>query len=353
MQVDYLIIGQGICGTWLTYFLEKENKSFIIIDDCQPMSASRIAAGIINPVTGRRHVEVWMADQVLPFAYKSYQELGQKINCRSISQKNIIDFFPSPQMRVSFMQRVEEENKYVHAINNDSDFQQHFNFDFGCGQISPVYIVNLETILPLWRKYLVSKNQLREETFLENDLSVLDDHVRYRDIVAQKILFCDGYRSGNRPYFKTLPFGPNKGEALLLNIEGLPTGNIYKKGLVLAPLEIDGQWWCGSNYGWDFDHTNPTAEFREHAEAVLKGWIREPFKVIEHVAGVRPATLERRPFVGIHPLYTAVGILNGMGTKGCSLAPFFARQLSDHLCHNQPILPDANILRFKNILSRK
>ena len=68
MQIDFLIIGQGISGTWLSYFLEKAGKSFIVIDNADPLSSSRLAAGVINPVTGRRHVEVWMADKILPFA---------------------------------------------------------------------------------------------------------------------------------------------------------------------------------------------------------------------------------------------------------------------------------------------
>ncbi|MGZ5190825.1 MAG: FAD-dependent monooxygenase, partial [Flavisolibacter sp.] len=55
MQVDYLIIGQGICGTMLSWFLHKEGKTCIVIDDDNQNSSSKIAAGIINPVTGRRY----------------------------------------------------------------------------------------------------------------------------------------------------------------------------------------------------------------------------------------------------------------------------------------------------------
>src|SRR5687768_17028163 len=106
MQVDYLIIGQGISGTWLSYYLQKQGKTFLVIDNNDKNSASRLAAGIINPVTGRRHVQVWMAEEILPYAKHAYEQLGKELGITAISQKNIIDFFPSPQMRVSFMQRV-------------------------------------------------------------------------------------------------------------------------------------------------------------------------------------------------------------------------------------------------------
>ena len=90
MNIDYLIIGQGISGTWLSYYLQKENKSFIVIDKYYSNSPSRIAAGIINPVTGRRHVEVWLADEIIPFANKAYTQFGNELGITAFSQKNII-----------------------------------------------------------------------------------------------------------------------------------------------------------------------------------------------------------------------------------------------------------------------
>src|SRR5690348_7533394 len=102
MTVDYIIIGQGISGTWLSYFLKKEGKSCIVIDNNDPSSASRIAAGIINPVTGRRHVTVWMAEEILSFCWQYYNEIGDKLQMDAIQQKEIIDFFPNAQMRLSF-----------------------------------------------------------------------------------------------------------------------------------------------------------------------------------------------------------------------------------------------------------
>src|SRR6185503_18649771 len=133
---------------------------------------------------------------------------------------------------------------------------------------------------------------------------------------------------------------------------GLPGNLVYKKGMMLAPLASPGLWWVGSNYAWEFDDADPTKEFREKTELLLKEWLRMPFKVVAHLSGIRPATLERRPFVGLHPLHPNIGILNGMGTKGCSLAPFFAKQLVDHFLHHTPITPEADVKRFAKTLAR-
>ena len=352
-QIDYLIIGQGISGTWLSYYLQKEKKNFLVIDNNSPNSSSKIAAGIINPVTGRRHVEVWMAEKIIPHAWNAYNEIGQDLNITAISQKNIIDFFPSPQMRVSFLQRIEEKNEYTHSYPGQNHFNQYFNYDFGCGEIRPVYTAHLETLLPAWRQHLIEKNLLLQQQFDINLLQIKKDGIRYNDITASAIIFCDGNGSAANPHFQQLPFAPNKGEVLMAEIPDLPAQHIYKKGIMLVPLATPGQWWVGSDYAWEFSSTEPTKEFREKTEAQLQSWLKIPFKITEHLCGIRPATLERRPFVGMHPQHPGIGILNGMGTKGCSLSPYFARQLVDQLLFNKTLTPEADINRFSKILSRK
>lgn len=350
--MDVLIIGQGISGTFLSYYLEKENLDYKIIDYADRNSPSRIAAGVINPVTGRRLVTVWMVDQVLPYAWKAYQEIGHDLNITAISQKSIIDFFPNPFMREGFLQKIETGDQYVHAYAEQNHFNTVFNYEFGCGEIRPAYTAHLETLLPAWRNHLIANNKLVEEQFDLSQLIIEEDHIRYKDITAKKIIFCDGTSCFTNPFFQALPFAPNKGEALVIEAPDLPDHNIYKKSMLLVPMATPGLFWIGSSYVWEFDHPHPTTEFRESTERILASWLKVPFRIVEHRSGMRPATLERRPFVGFHPKHPTIGILNGMGTKGCSLAPFFARQLTDHLAFHLPIAKDADVVRFQKILSR-
>ncbi len=352
MQTDYLIIGQGISGTWLSYYLQKEGKSFIVIDNNFSNAPSRVAAGIINPVTGRRHATVWLADEILPFAWKAYTELGKTLGIQAISQKKIVDFFPSAQMRLSFSERVNERTNYVNIATDEKRFTGFFNYDLGFGEISPVYTSHLEIILPAWRKHLLEKNSLLEEEFVLSELQTRKEGIQYKDIRAGKIIFCDGPSCAANPWFSKLPFASNKGEALTVHIKDLPVENIYKRGLTLVPLASPDHWWMGSAYEWNFTDVEPTEAFRKKAGSLLKEWLKLPFEITGHYASLRPATLERRPFVGLHPQQPSIGILNGMGTKGCSLAPFFAKQFVDNLVYNKQIYPEANIERFLKILSR-
>jgi glycine/D-amino acid oxidase-like deaminating enzyme len=218
---------------------------------------------------------------------------------------------------------------------------------------------------------MAERAMLRAERFEHEELVVGPVGVRYRDIEARWAIFCDGIESMQNAYFSRLPFAPNKGEALVVEAaelgaaaagwaaagvsgpgsDGSVPGAVFKKGMSLVPWK-EGLFWVGSSYEWSFADAGPTAAFRERTEAILREWLRVPFRVVEHIAAVRPATLERRPFVGFHPLYPAVGILNGMGTKGCSLAPYFARQLVQQMVSGVAIQADADILRFRKVLGR-
>jgi glycine/D-amino acid oxidase-like deaminating enzyme len=352
MQVDYLIIGQGICGTMLSWFLHTERKTFLIIDDNNENSASKIAAGIINPVTGRRYAYTWLIDEIMPFAVQSYYDLEAFLNLKLVFQKSIIDFFPSPQMRLAFIDRLTENDTYLHSFPDQNHFNLYFNYDFGCGEIRPAYSVHIQTLLSSWRKKLNELNAIREEKFNLHDLKAEKDFITYQNIAAQKIIFCDGVEGVNNEWFHLLPYAPNKGEALIIECKELTNEHIFKKGLMLAPLPEENKYWIGSNYQWEFENDQPSQQFYQHATSVLNAWLKKPYRVLSHKAAVRPATLERRPFVGFHPLFPSIGILNGTGTKGTSLAPFFAHQLTQHLVYNFPITPEADVRRFSRILSK-
>ena len=336
----------------LSWFLHKEGKRFLVLDDARDNAASRVAAGIINPVTGRRYVYTWMIDEVMPFAIEIYEQMGAALSVETVSKKSIIDFFPSAQMRDAFVTRITEDDTYLHSYPDQNHFNQYFTYHFGCGEIRPAYSVQLSLLMAAWRKKLLENNALQNISFDSNELKVNKDGIMYGDITADKIIFCDGISCTNNPWFQLLPFAPNKGEALIIESPELTNEHIYKRGLMLAPMPVQNAFWVGSNYQWEFEDDQPSSHFYESTKQHLEHWLKVPFKILEHKAAVRPATLERRPFVGFHPQQPAVGILNGMGTKGTSLAPFFANQLVQHIVHGLPLADEANVHRFNRILSK-
>jgi glycine/D-amino acid oxidase-like deaminating enzyme len=299
-----------------------------------------------------------MIDELMPFAGEAYRRLHELLGRTFFETASITDFFPTPQMRLAFLQRLEEDATYLHLPADEHSWDRIFRSEFGFGVIYPSYLVDLPGLLDAARARMLEKGFLREERFEREEMIIVSaDMVLYKDVEARKVVFCDGIEGFSNPWFSRLPFAPNKGEALVVAIDGLDPyekageKKIFKRGIALVPWR-EGTYWVGSSYEWSFGHGEPTESFRHRTETHLREWLKLPFRTLEHLASVRPATLERRPFVGFHPQHPAVGILNGMGTKGCSLAPFFAYQLARHIADASPILPEADVRRFTKILGR-
>ncbi|MBY0480058.1 MAG: FAD-binding oxidoreductase [Chitinophagaceae bacterium] len=351
MELDYIIVGQGICGTFLSWNLMKAGKKVLVIDDDQPFSSTKVASGVINPVTGRRIVRTWEIDKLLPFAKEAYTALGNELSVSLVRQCNILDFHPTPQMELAFRDRLVEEKEYLRIPTDQDQWKYYFNYPFSIGEIDPCLLLDLHSLLREWRKKLALENALLSTRFEWVDCSIENEQVIYKDQHASKIIFCEGSEGIDNRYFNLLPYARNKGEAIIASIPGLPRDNIYKQGINLVPWQ-DDLWWIGSTYDWNFTDLLPTADFRRKVQTQLYHWLKLPFEIVDHIASERPANMERRPFAGLHPVHQTVGLFNGMGTKGCSLSPYFAKQFTDYLLYQTPMEPLVDVNRFKKILSR-
>jgi len=195
-QADYLVIGQGISGTFLSYYLQKAGKKVLVIDESGPFTSSKIASGVINPVTGRRLVRTWMIEELMPFAVNAYQTLGNELQFSFISQCNILDFHPSAQMQLAFTERLQEEKEYLRLPGHPEKWRAYFNYPFGIGETHPCWLIDLNTLLSEWRKKLQKEGSLLEEKFDHASLINHQKHIEYKNIKAGKIIFCDGAKGG-------------------------------------------------------------------------------------------------------------------------------------------------------------
>ncbi len=351
MKADYLIVGQGISGTLLSRALIKAGKQVVVIDDGNISSSSKVASGVINPVTGKRLVRTWMIEELLPFARETYEKMGAEFGVSLVSKCNILDFHASRDAAEGFNDKLAEENEYLSQSADESKWQEYFRFNYGIGEIDPCLLVDISAMLRKWRDHLFSKDLLVWNRFRIDDCEIAEGGVRYGDITADKIIFCDGAASAEHPFFNKLTWSKDKGEVLIAEIPVLPSNNIYKQAINIVPWR-DGLFWIGATHDWKYSDMQPTAAFRKQTEELLNYWLKLPYKIVDHLVAQRPVNMDRKPFVGLHPAIPSVGIFNGMGTKGCSVAPYFAEQFAQHLVNGTPLMPDVDVRRFAKILSR-
>jgi glycine/D-amino acid oxidase-like deaminating enzyme len=343
MNIDFLIIGQGIAGTVLSHTLMEAECSVMVIDEYKPNSASRIAAGVINPVSGRRFTISWQYDDIYPVAVQTYRRLEELLKVPIFKERDIWNVLPSEQLKEAFMERT-SGLAYMHVPETDP-YERWLNQPFGAAVIKGATVL-LQNLLPAWRNYLKEQGALREERFDVNALKI-SDRIQYKDITANHIIFCEGAATTSNPWFNTIPFLLNKGEVLKVRIPDFNTEDIVKRSITLVPQEKE-IYWAGATFAWDYKDELPTSDKREYLEAGLQQLLKVPYEVLEQQAGVRPSGTDRRPIMGLHPEHPALGIFNGLGTKGTSLAPAMAAQFASHLLEDKPLWPEIDIKRFFN-----
>lgn len=343
-EFDYIIAGQGLAGTFLSYELNKRGKKILVIDDNKPESSSRVAAGIFNPVTGRRFNKTWLAEAVLPHAEKVYTEMEAVLDDTFYHRRNVFKPFSN----------IKEKNDWLGK--DYGDVQKHItevkpgNYkgienEFGGLLLSSAGFVSVEQLMKKYRQYLSDKKLLLSESFDFNELKLSPGKITYKNISAGKLIFCEGYKGAVNPFFSWLPFNPAKGEILTVKIENFEVNEIVSKGIFILPVR-NSLYRVGATYSWDDLNEIPTESAKESLIEKLKGLLDLPFEIIEHRAGVRPATRDRRPFLGMHPEHKNLGIFNGLGTKGVLLAPYFASEFAEHLENGKNLNTEADIRRF-------
>jgi glycine/D-amino acid oxidase-like deaminating enzyme len=82
-------------------------------------------------------------------------------------------------------------------------------------------------------------------------------------------------------------------------------------------------------------------ELKRRLEKILIG----DYRILDQKAGVRPATFDRRPFVGVHGQLDGLAMLNGLGAKGVTLAPYFSKLSCEQLFLNRPMIKEVDVNR--------
>ena len=350
VQTDYIVVGQGLCGTWLSYYLMRAGASVVVVDPGFVGAASAAASGIINPITGKRLARQWMGERILPFAKEAYRALGDELSLTLATELSIHTFFSTAEEASFFEAKATAMEDGLLSFGSHMAAADNFNSHYGIGSIHPALLVEVRRLLEAWREVLIRQHSIMHEAFDWDDCKLGEDGVRYRDIRAKAVIDCSGPASASNPNFKRLPFALNKGEAIIASIPHLPREGIYKYAhLSIVPWEPD-QFWIGSTFDWNFTDALPTAAFRHKAESILSQWLKLPYTIQEHFAAVRPATVTRDAFAGLHPHHPQLGLLNGMGSKGCSLAPFLAHNFAQHLTAGQPMIAQVELSRYARVL---
>lgn len=192
---------------------------------------------------------------------------------------------------------------------------------------------------------LMTREQTYEEGLIDASRIIPEkEGVRYGVVEAKFAIFCTGVHSTN--WFGWLPIRPLKGETLQIST-ALSREWIVNRGAYVVPQE--NGWRVGATYNQADNSQDVTPESLEELTKATRELINLPFRVTDQQWGVRPTTPDRRPLVGQHPEYQQLWTLNGLGTKGVSLAPYFSAALISAIENETPLNKLVDIGRYKSL----
>ena len=349
--VDYIIIGQGLAGTCLTYLLHKEGRSFHVIDKMDESSSSRVAAGVYNPMVFKRLTKSWRADEIIPMISLFYPELEEFLRARFFHPRPILRLFGTQHERDDWEHRVSDpkRGKYLSPQIREPQELVHVVGEFGGAEVHGAGNVDVTVMLRAFRTWLVQHEAITDRPLDYKAIDLANDQVQIilgsDKLTAKRLVFCEGSPGIRNPWFGGSAFKLTKGELLTINTAQLTDAHIISKGCLLVPLG-NGIHRVGATYEWEDLSPQPSSSGRKELEQRLRKAINVPYKVVDHKAGVRPTVKDRRPLLGTHPQYSQLSILNGLGTKGVMLAPYCAQRLIDHLERDIELDPEIAVGRY-------
>lgn len=347
----HLIIGQGLAGSLLADALLRRGQAVHVVADDRPTS-SGVAAGLFNPVTGRKPQLTWLADALFPFLHRFYPELEDRLGAKFFHPSPLYRPFGSPEERDFGLSLTAQPglNQFLQPAPDDAAYAETVRNEFGGLRTLGAGWVDVPALLAAFRREFSRRGVFREKTCLPGSLKINPNGVEWEGQPYATALFCEGVHATENPHFNWLPFNPVKGESLALRLDGPVPPGIVNRGVWLIP-KADATARVGATYVWKPLNWEPTSEGQEFLLQKLKGWLKTPYEVTGQSAGIRPAVQGRRPLVGLHPEFPQLGIFNGLGSKGVSLAPFFAQQFAEFLVEGKELHEAVNINRFFSLYS--
>ena len=333
-NIDFLLVGHGLAGALLGDALERQGARVAVADPYLPFGASRVAAGIINPIIGPKLNAPWRIEDCLDKARETYERLGEAWNVELFREFRMVRIFKDREMAERWYTRKTEATTAPFmgkTFNSEELVEMGVDAPFGAGEVLGAGALKTQKLVDASRRHLRKDGLFHSEAFDPQDLPS-----------GMRIVFCEGFRVRDNPWFGTLPFAPVRGEILELADDRT---DFLNGGTWFLP-QGSGQALAGSTFDWDDLESGPTVI---GTKKILEGlhYLNDPKpSVTGRRSGVRPGTRDRMPIMGTHPANPHMSIFNGFGSRGGTLISLCAELFVEYLLKDKPLPKELDLRRF-------
>ncbi len=322
-----------MAGTFLSHELLKSGRSVLVVDNLLKECAGLVGAGICNPITGMRFVKTWKSDEIFPNLDTLYSPIETLLKRKFFFKKDIIRVLKSEEEAQIWRKKL-LKNDYRSFADISTPLPEKYRnllkTPYGSFFIRNSGWADMAALITGWRRFLKEKGLLLETELVLKDIELQPDGVVWNGTHARKLIFCGGWRDSTNPYFQYVEFQPTKGEVLTLFLKDFPEEFTISSKFFLLPIG-NGIFRGGASNDWDNLDEIPTEFARQEILEGLQTFLKTDIEIIDHKAGIRPALKDRQPYYELHPELPQLGIFNGLGAKGASLAPYLAKEFAKNL----------------------
>lgn len=331
---DTIIAGQGLAGTTLAWHLREMGQRVLLVDPAEKVTSSKIAAGLMTPITGQRIALSWRVAEFLPKATKFYQSIEALTGTSFFHQRRAVRLFSKEDEIQRWAKRQQEQEfqqflslpQPAPLVDSSRFASSGEGFEMNAAQL------DVANYLAASRRVFDAEGMVETaELDWTTDVQLSNDTASWRNHTASKIISCEGFAASKNPHFQWIRYKAAKGEILTVKFEQPLPPRCIHRGLWMAPTLDPCIWRIGSTYEWSELNQTPTGAGRENIESRLRDLVTIRWQVIDHSAAVRPIIHESKAMLGLHPAKPSLGYFNGLGSKGSLHAPWYAAMLASHL----------------------
>lgn len=332
-HIENVIIGQGLAGSAVAWTLHWAGQSVLLLDRAEPQTASRVAAGLITPVTGKRMVVSADYNQNFASAKNFYRRVETETGEAFYSEVEMLRLFEDEQRRAAFLERSDKAeslkiSEWEGKVQAGQAVQQGI-------RMRQAARLDTKRYLSATRRHFEELGSYRRTEWAEGDYQYTERNggkgsraavitLASQAVTTNRLIMCTG--AATTKLFPEVPNNPARGDILTVRIPDYDRPEVVHRSIWIA-AENDGSQTVGSTYDWNNTSTAPTVKGRQEILGKLSRIVEGPVEVLEQVAAVRPTMRDYEPVLGQHQKWPNVFILNGLGSKGALKAPMLAKKL--------------------------
>ena len=329
-MVDIMIVGQGLVGSLVALECIRKGRSVVVIDNPHESSATKVAAGIMNPLVGPRLSPLWKGAQRYDDIKAYYRGLEKMMGIACLNEHRLVRCLNTEIELESYEKRIKdpEISSIMKETGDWTPICESGKVQF---EIPGVGQLDTKSFLAGAKKTIRNHGELIEDHMKVDDIQGKASGIHWKGIVAKHLVFCEGAKGERNPFFPDCKFKNARGHIVAFCMSGMPKNTILNHGKWCCPKGgSNGAFLYGASTFWE-DSLEQNKASEINIKASLAQFLKVPVKIESIAFGIRPCLIQQRPFAGWSNREPSIGMINGFGGQGVFLAPTvvqsFCRQI--------------------------